>query len=107
MAKKPYISYSSSVSDFEWDEAKDRENQQKHGVSFTEAQHAFIDKHRVIAEDLSHSQDEIRYFCFGLNQDKTGILTVRFTYRNHRIRIFGAGYWRKGRKIYEQENSIL
>ncbi len=94
------------MSDFEWDEAKNLENTQKHGVSFYEAQYAFSDKCRVIAEDLSHSQDETRYFCFGLNKDKTGILTVRFTYRNGCIRIFGAGYWRKGRKMYEQANSI-
>jgi len=30
------------MSDFEWDEAKYLENQQKHGVSFYEAQHAFL-----------------------------------------------------------------
>ena len=27
-----------------------------------------------------------------------GIMTVRFTYRGHVIRIYGAGYWRKERK---------
>jgi uncharacterized DUF497 family protein len=37
--------------DFEWDEAKDRVNQQKHGVSFYEAQFAFLDAKRVIAEN--------------------------------------------------------
>ena len=95
-----------SESDFEWDEAKDLENQRKHGVSFDDAQYAFLDEHRVIAEDLAHSQQEKRYFCFGLNQDKSGVLTVRFTYRFGRIRIFGAGYWRKGKKTYEQTNSI-
>ena len=95
-----------SVGDFEWDETKNLENRQKHGVSFYEAQHAFSDKYRVIAEDLTHGQDEKRYFCFGLNQEKTGILTVRFTYRNGSIRIIGAGYWRRGKKIYEQANSI-
>jgi hypothetical protein len=31
---------------------------------------------------------------------------VRFTVRGDAIRIFGAGYWRKGKKIYEQENGI-
>ncbi|RLA19404.1 MAG: BrnT family toxin [Gammaproteobacteria bacterium] len=93
-------------SNFEWDEAKNLYNQENHGISFSEAQHAFLDKNRVIAEDVAHSQDENRYFCFGLNKDQTGILTVRFTYRNSRIRIFGAGYWRKGKKIYEQENPV-
>lgn len=92
--------------DFEWDEAKDLENQRKHGVSFMEAQFAFLDEARVIAEDLSHSQYEKRYYCFGLNEQGRGILTVRFTYRSGCIRIIGAGYWRKGKKIYEQSNSI-
>jgi hypothetical protein len=32
-------------------------------------------------------------------------MTVRFTYRKDLIRILGAGYWRKGKKIYEQQNS--
>ena len=91
---------------FEWDEAKHLENQDKHGVSFYDAQHAFMDERRVIAEDVVHSQDEKRYFCFGLNKDQSGVLTVRFTYRNNCIRIIGAGYWRKGKKIYEQANSL-
>lgn len=34
------------------------------------------------------------------------ILTVRFIYRNNKIRIIGAGYWRKGKKIYEKENKV-
>ncbi len=95
-----------SKPNFEWDEAKNQENKQKHGVAFYEAQHAFLDENRVIAEDLAHSQNEKRYYCFGLNEDGTAILTVRFTYRSGCIRIIGAGYWRKGKKIYEQTNSI-
>jgi len=89
---------------FEWDPQKDGENQEKHGVSFEFAQYAFADPARIIAEDVSHSHDEQRYFCFGRIGD--GILTVRFTHRGNVIRIFGAGYWRKGKKIYEQENHI-
>jgi uncharacterized DUF497 family protein len=91
---------------FEWDEAKDTANQRKHGVSFHEAQYAFLDPRRVIAEDLNHSQKEQRFYCIGSNREDTGILTVRFTYRPGRIRIIGAGYWRKGKKVYEQANSI-
>ena len=87
---------------FEWDEAKDRLNRIKHGVSFAEAQYAFFDPRRVIAEDLDHSGAEARYFCFGQVGD--GIMTVRFTWRSGRIRIFGAGYWRKGKRLYEQQN---
>jgi len=89
---------------FEWDPSKDQENQEKHGVSFAVAQLAFADPKRVIAEDLSHSSSERRYYCFG--QVGNGIVTVRFTYREEVIRIYGAGYWRKGKQIYERENQI-
>lgn len=89
---------------FEWDDAKDLQNQESHGVPFSLAQFAFTDPNRVIAQDLNHSDEENRYFCFGKVED--GILTVRFTYRSKRIRIFGAGYWRRGKKIYEQENNL-
>lgn len=87
---------------FEWDEHKNRENRKKHGVGFETAQYAFLDERRVIARDLAHSKVEKRFYCFG--KVKGGVLTVRFTYRNNRIRIIGAGYWRKGTKIYEKEN---
>ena len=89
---------------FEWDNDKDTENQKKHGVSFALAQLAFLDHNRIILEDLEHSINEKRYYCLG--QVSEGILTVRFTYRSKKIRIFGAGYWRKGKKIYEKENNI-
>ena len=89
---------------FEWDEAKDRENQTKHGINFELAQYAFTDPDRVIAEDITHSREEQRYFCFG--RVGGGILTVRFTVRGEVIRIFGAGYWRKGKQIYEKENRV-
>jgi len=87
---------------FEWASDKDAENQTKHGVSFSLAQYAFSDPNRVIAEDLAHSKTEKRHFCFGAVNG--GVLTVRFTYRGNVIRIFGAGYWRKGKAIYESEN---
>lgn len=86
---------------FEWDDDKNLANLAKHGVSFEEAQWAFADPKRVIVEDLEHSQEEMRYFCLGQVAD--GILTVRFTWRGETIRIFGAGYWRKGKTRYEEE----
>jgi uncharacterized DUF497 family protein len=89
---------------FEWDDEKNKENLSKHGISFLAAQKAFLDPHRVIAEDINHSTEENRYYCMGHVGE--GILTVRFTYRGNVIRIYGAGYWRKGRKIYEEQNKI-
>ena len=89
---------------FDWDPDKDAENRRKHGVAFSRAQYAFSDPRRVIAKDLGHSQIEERFYCFG--EVDGGILTVRFTYRASVIRIIGAGYWRKGKVIYERENQI-
>jgi uncharacterized protein len=89
---------------FEWDSAKDKHNQQKHGVPFAVAQYAFGDPARVILFDEGHSGAEQRFYCLGMVGG--GILTVRFTYRDRVIRIFGAGYWRKGKKLYEEQNQV-
>jgi uncharacterized DUF497 family protein len=89
---------------FEWDDEKDADNRQKHGVAFSRAQLAFADLQRVIARDIAHSTTEERFYCFGMVDG--GVLTVRFTYRASVIRIIGAGYWRKGKAIYERENQI-
>lgn len=84
---------------FDWDPAKDDENQRKHGVSFREAQLAFLDPRRVIADDLAHSIGERRFCCCGWVVNR--VMTVRFTISNRTARIIGAGYWRRGRGIYE------
>lgn len=89
---------------FEWDEYKNQENQSKHGVSFEEAQHAFVDPDRLILADEFHSTAEERWFCVG--RITTGIITVRFTYRDGKIRIFGAGYWRKMRRLYFEQKGV-
>jgi uncharacterized DUF497 family protein len=91
--------------EFEWDDAKDSENQLRHKISFYDAQDAFFDEDRIILFDDKHSsKKEKRYFCIGKVND--GIVTVRFTIRNNRIRIFGAGYWREGKNRYEKENNL-
>jgi uncharacterized protein len=89
---------------FVWDDKKNDANLEKHHVSFQVAQGAFMDSQRVIARDLGHSEIEERFYCFG--KVDGGVLTVRFTYRGKQIRIFGAGYWRKGKQIYDKENNL-
>ena len=89
---------------FEWDVRKARENEAKHGVSFERATRVFDDPKLVLAEDATHSRSEVRYFAFG--QVDGGVLTVRFAVRDERVRIIGAGYWRKGRAFYEQTNRL-
>jgi hypothetical protein len=89
--------------EFEWNLRKEQLNQAKHGVTFDEARQAFEDPKRVIVQDKTHSTEaEERLYCIG--QVERGILMVRFTYRGKRIRIIGAGFWRQGRKIYEEVN---
>ncbi|MFM1798461.1 MAG: hypothetical protein RLZZ117_739 [Cyanobacteriota bacterium] len=93
------------MSDFDaWDEDKNRLNQKRHGVSFERAQLAFSDPHLVIIRDLAHERGEKRFFCLGLVDGI--VLIVRFSFRRKRIRIYSAGYWRQGKKRYEQENKI-
>ena len=100
-----HIEYTRSEATFEWDTDKDEENIRKHNISFREAMMAFLDPHQVIAVDIEHSFWEERFYCFGAVHED--IVTVRFTYRNKTVRIIGAGYWRKGRKIYEKEKSKI
>ena len=87
--------------EFEWDDTKNRLNAEKHSVSFYEAQEAFFDERRLILEDVVHSSTEKRYFCIGKTANGS-IATVRFAVRNSHIRIIGAGYWRKGKKLYDK-----
>ena len=84
---------------FVWDVAKEIENIRKHEVDFETAAKVFTDARRQIYVDTRHSGDEERFFCVGRVEGR--IVTVRFSYRGGSIRIFGAGYWRKGRRDYE------
>jgi uncharacterized DUF497 family protein len=68
---------------FEWDQAKNLANREKHGVA-------------------SRSPN----WPFSMTP-RDGVMTVRFTWRDNRIRIFGAGYWRKGKTVYERANKKL
>ena len=88
---------------FEWDKEKDKLNKAKHGVSFKDAKKAFLDPDVVFTNDPEHSENEERFHCLGIVKGK--VLTVRFTLREQNIRIIGAGYWRKGKKIYEKEKN--
>jgi hypothetical protein len=86
---------------FEWDLNKELENVKKHGVDFTEAQEVFIDPKVIHVEDEKHSQQEDRFYAVGKTK-KGRIITVRYAFRENKIRIFGAAQWRKWRKYYEE-----
>jgi uncharacterized DUF497 family protein len=101
IAKKQYKCAILQV-EFEWDPEKETLNLAKHGVSFLEAQSASPDPLRVIAADEAHSKKEPPLLRIG--RSKRGIVTVRFIRRGDRIRIIGAGSWRKGKQLYAKTN---
>ncbi|MFA5975804.1 MAG: BrnT family toxin [Elusimicrobiota bacterium] len=85
---------------FIWDQEKESDNLARHGIDFRTAAKAFLDSHCLMVEDSKHSQEEPRWFCIG---DIGGtVVTARFTYRGRQIRLIGAGFWRKGKKLYEK-----
>lgn len=52
---------------FVWDASKNRANQRKHGVSFEEAQTAFLDEKAQVYFDPDHSEAEDRFILLGMS----------------------------------------
>ena len=52
---------------FEWDPKKSESNKKKHGVSFEEAETAFLDERGLLIPDLDHSKDEERFVLLGIS----------------------------------------
>jgi uncharacterized protein len=77
--------------EFEWDERKAQSNEDKHHVSFTEAQTAFNDDSARVTYDPDHSLDEDRYILLGVSSQQR-LLVVCHVYRQNErlIRIFSA-----------------
>ena len=78
---------------FEWDRRKDRENQKKHGVPFSEAQTVFYDDRAIEFYDPDHSETEDRFLMIGLSA-KVRILLINYLYKERKeediIRIISA-----------------
>ena len=54
------------VVEFEWDEAKDRRNQRKHGLSFREVRQLFVSGTDYLEIfDAAHSDTEDRFIAIG------------------------------------------
>ena len=52
---------------FEWDPPKAAANVRKHGISFEEAETAFVDENAKVLADPDHSADEDRFLLLGLS----------------------------------------
>ena len=77
---------------FEWDDAKDRSNQRKHGLSFTEAKELFEGSRDYLEIfDAAHSDNEDRFIAIG--EIGRGIAVVAYTEREEElIRIIAARF---------------
>ncbi len=76
--------------DFEWDVNKDAANQRKHGVSFEEAETAFIDEHARLIADPDHSEEEDRFILLGMSRQFRLLVVCHCVRNEDRIRIISA-----------------
>ena len=93
----------SAVEGFDWDEGNAYKNLDKHAVTQIEAEQVFLGA-PLIAEDVRHSQDEMRYQALGPTLAER-LLHVTFTLRDsgRKVRIISARDMnRKERAAYEQ-----
>jgi uncharacterized DUF497 family protein len=89
--------------EFEWDDAKARANERKHGVPFERAKQVFADRFATVVIDDRQDYGEERFSLLGMVGD--ALLFVAYTERGERIRIISARRATKHeQKTYEQEN---
>jgi uncharacterized protein len=88
--------------EWEWDDAKNATNTEKHGISFEEALQVFTDPEGIEKEDLQYSSIvERRLWRTG--RLKSGrIVTVVYTLSGDSIRIISAHERRRERKEYDK-----
>ena len=86
---------------FEWDERKNKANQQKHGVSFEEARSVFFDDRAVEFYDNEHSEWEDRLLILGVSV-RLRLLMICHCVREERnvIRIISARKATKNEQKY-------
>jgi len=74
---------------FEWDLNKALPNENKHGVSFTEAKSCFFDVEQIAFYDPDHSEQEDREILLG-HSAQGQLLMVVYTLKTDAIRIISA-----------------
>jgi uncharacterized DUF497 family protein len=90
---------------FDWDEGNSRKSLDRHGVEQSEAEQVFLDDRLMIAHDIGHSQEEVRYQALGETATHRR-LHITFTLRSDGmlIRIISARDMnRKERPRYENQ----
>jgi uncharacterized protein len=87
---------------WEWDDAKDTANLEKHGISFEEALQVFTDSEGIEKEDLAHSSPSERRLWRTGKMKSGRIVTVVYTLSSDRIRLISAQERRRERREYEE-----
>ncbi len=76
---------------FNWDDAKNRSNRRKHGVSFEEAQTAFFDDRAKVFYDPDHSEEEDPFILLGMScQFRTLVVCHCYREKDTLVRIISA-----------------
>lgn len=70
---------------FEWDAAKDIENQSKHGVSLAYGIAGFHDPDRIVSQDLRREYGEARFIMLAKIDDR--VCVIVYTPRGAAIRL--------------------
>ena len=83
---------------FEWDENKNKSNQEKHRIDFDDAKNVFKDENSKVSQDLRKDYKETRWKIIG--KIYGSIISVIYTMRNKTVRIISA---RKASKKERQE----
>lgn len=88
---------------FDWDKANIHKSWKKHNVSPKEAEEIFFNEPLLVADDIKHSKNEIRYYALGKTNSERKLMIV-FTVRKKKIRVISArDMSKKERRIYDQE----
>jgi uncharacterized DUF497 family protein len=89
---------------FEWDDAKARENEAKHGVSFQRAKEVFTGPFAIEFEDDRRHYGEQRFNIVGMVEGR--LVFVAYSLAGETIRLISArGATRYERRQYHEENS--
>jgi uncharacterized protein len=88
--------------EWEWNDAKDTANTEKHGISFAEAIQVFTDSDGIEKEDLAHSSPAERRFWRTGKMKSGRIVTVVYTLSGDRVRLISAQERRRERREYEK-----
>ncbi len=75
---------------FEWDDRKDRANQRKHEVSFSEARTVFFDEYAIEFYDNPGSAEEERFLMLGMSLRARLLLVCHCVRDETAIRIIAA-----------------